>query len=762
MSKRRVKQAGSGGELKAGSGSNVSPGMRWVFRLGAMVVLPVLVLVLSEVGLRLAGYGYDTRFFVESEVGGETRLVTNPKFGYRFFPPKLARTPSPYSFVREKAPGTYRIFLFGESAALGDPQPAYGMGRYLQALLELRYPEAKFEVIPAAMTAINSHALVDMARECADYDGDLWIIYMGNNEMVGPFGAMTLFGAEAPSRLVIRAGLAFKRMRLGQWMAEHLGGGGVMEALPEQWGGLGMFLEKALAPDDPKRGVVEEHFGANLRDMVASGQRAGAGILLCTVGGNLLDCPPFASRHALSFDAGLAGAWSNHVSAAVSAQAGGDWAGALAELDHAAGMDAGYAEVRYRQGVVALELGGGEAALAHLRAASDGDALAFRTGSDLNRMVRELAGAESGVGLVDIEELLNEEGPVGREVFLDHVHYDFAGNERVARWLAEEVAGRLPEAMKGGAKPRFARTDAVEARLGLTDWNRVRVWEEMLRRFQQAPFTGQLGHGERDEWMAGRIAGLRDALHPRRYLEAEDIYLEAIGVHPKDPLLQENFAVFLEATDDLQRAVETWQSVSSLMPENPLPWFEQGRLLSRLGQMDGARGAFERSLALRPDLDEARLELGQLLFRQQRYEEALAMYEDLRSRNPNNPRVLRHMADPLGALERRGEVIECLSKAVELSPSYWEARYLLAVELGFKKDFIAAQQQFALVVQQRPDFVLARDNLGVSYVRTGKLREAREQFVEALRLDPQNAAVRQHLESLDALLQRLSEEQERR
>lgn len=762
MSKRSAKQAGLGGEAEASSGLRVTPWRRWVFRLAAVLVLPVLALVLAEVGLRLAGYGYDTRFFVESEVGGEARMVTNPKFGYRFFPPKLARTPSPYSFVREKAPGTYRIFVFGESAALGDPQPAYGMGRYLQAFLELRYPEAKFEVIPAAMTAINSHALVDMARECADYDGDLWIIYMGNNEMVGPFGAMTLFGAEAPPRLVIRAGLAFKRTRLGQWMAEQLGGGGGKEALPEQWGGLGMFLEKALAPDDPKRSVVKEHFGANLRDMVESGQRAGAEVLLCTVGVNLLDCPPFASRHALSFDESQGGVWTNHLASGVAAQAGGDWVGALAELDHAAGMDGGFAEVRYRQGVVALELGDREAALGHVRAASDVDALAFRTGSDLNRLVRELARAESGVGLVDIEELLNQEGPVGREVFLDHVHYDFAGNERVARWLAEEVAGRLPESMKGGAKSRFARTDAVEARLGLTDWNRVRVWEEMLRRFQQAPFTGQLGHRERDEWMAGRIAALRETLHPRRYLEAEDIYLEAIQAHPKDPLLQENFAAFLEATDDVQRAVETWQSVSALMPDNPLPWFEQGRLLVRLGRLDGAREAFERSLALRPDLDEARLELGQILFRQQRYEEALVVYEDLRSRNPGNPRVLRHMADPLGALERRGEVIECLSKAVELSPSYWEARYLLAVELGFKKDFIAAQQQFELVVQQRPDFVLARDNLGVSYVRTGKLREAREQFVEALRLDPQNAAVRQHLESLDALLQRLSEEQGRR
>ena len=45
------------------------------------------------------------------------------------------------------------------------------------------------------MTAINSHAILPIARECARRDGDLWIIYMGNNEMVGPFGAGTVFGS---------------------------------------------------------------------------------------------------------------------------------------------------------------------------------------------------------------------------------------------------------------------------------------------------------------------------------------------------------------------------------------------------------------------------------------------------------------------------------------------------------------------------------------------------------------------------------------
>ena len=64
----------------------------------------------------------------------------------------------------KKPAGAYRIFLFGESAAQGDPDPSFGAGRYLQALLRERYPGMDFEVVCVAMTAINSHAILPIVR----------------------------------------------------------------------------------------------------------------------------------------------------------------------------------------------------------------------------------------------------------------------------------------------------------------------------------------------------------------------------------------------------------------------------------------------------------------------------------------------------------------------------------------------------------------------------------------------------------------------
>jgi hypothetical protein len=187
--------------------------------------------------------------------------VDNGKFGWRFFPPEISRSPTPMRVAAHKAPGTYRIFLLGESAALGDPEPAFGMGRYLQALLSEGYPKTRFEVIPAAMTAINSHAVLPIARECARHEGDLWIVYMGNNEMIGPFGAISVFGSQAPPLWYVRLNLAMQRTRVGQLLASlgrrltgHAGEHG------PSWDGMQMFLKNQIAPGDRRKDRVYHAF----------------------------------------------------------------------------------------------------------------------------------------------------------------------------------------------------------------------------------------------------------------------------------------------------------------------------------------------------------------------------------------------------------------------------------------------------------------------------------------------------------------------
>ena len=44
------------------------------------------------------------------------------------------------------------------------------------------------------MVAINSHVALPIARQCAERQPDLLVVHLGNNEVVGPFGAAGVLG----------------------------------------------------------------------------------------------------------------------------------------------------------------------------------------------------------------------------------------------------------------------------------------------------------------------------------------------------------------------------------------------------------------------------------------------------------------------------------------------------------------------------------------------------------------------------------------
>ena len=117
------------------------PGWRyWAPRVASAVVVPVVLVVLLEAALRLSGIGFPTEVTVPCTLGGRPASCYNLFFPAPFFPPGMIKTPQAYAIPAEKPKGTYRIFVLGESAAMGDPDPAYAFSRYLEVMLRERFP----------------------------------------------------------------------------------------------------------------------------------------------------------------------------------------------------------------------------------------------------------------------------------------------------------------------------------------------------------------------------------------------------------------------------------------------------------------------------------------------------------------------------------------------------------------------------------------------------------------------------------------------
>ncbi|MBK9168507.1 MAG: tetratricopeptide repeat protein [Bryobacterales bacterium] len=677
----------------------------WVAGTAVAGALLLAALTGAEFILRAAGAGSPTAFFVELSDGA---VATNQHFGWRFFPRSLARTPVP---ARIAAKSAYRIVILGSSAAMGVPEPSFSFGRLLEGMLRFRFPERRFEVINAAMTAVNSHVVLPIARDVARLNPDLVIVYEGNNEVVGPYGPGSVFrGGQAPLPL-IRWSVWWSGLRLGGMSSAAL------EALstpPEGWGGMSMFLERRIPRDDLRLDDVVRSFERNLDDIIAA---AGAPVLLCTVAVNLRDCPPFASQHR----AGLTGEDLDRWQEAVDSE---DFAAALA-------IDDNHAESQYRHARALDETSRMDEARKHYVQARDLDTLRFRTDSRLNDAIRRHAAKAS---LVDLEPLLD-----GGEDFYEHVHFTFHGNYRVAARLFAEVAQRT------GLPGEPPSPDEMRETTAFTSWDEYRLMAEMARMMEQPPFTGQFGHGDRVARMRARVRDLSLAADPSG---SAKILESALVSRPDDLLLRQRYAELLDATGRPDAAATEWQRLLEQLP-NLTYWLTALGASSRdAGRLDAARDAFTQALRVDNRSVAAHVGLGTVAQKSGDTAAAERHYRDALRIQPAAADARNNLGLLLLRLGKREEALVEFEQASRLRPDSGEADNnagLALLEAGRIPDALA---RFAEAVRRDPLLAGARHNYGATLARSGRIAEARLHLAEAVRLAQENAAARYSLASL--------------
>ena len=714
------------------------------------MLLPLGLLAALELGLRLAGYGYDPAFFHRLRIGNADYFIQNDDFSRQFFPKETLRTPGAIRMPVHKAPGTFRIFIFGESAAMGDPEPAYGAGRYLEMLLREKYPGTHFEIVNVAYTAISSHVIVPIARESAKHDGDLWIVYMGNNEMVGPFGAATVFGRQAPPLPYVRLVTAIRRTRTGQLVTElsrRFGHG----ARSTSWGGMEMFLQNQVAPDSPLKQTVYRNFQKNLDDIVRAGLGSGAKILLNTVAVNLRDCPPFASLLNSNLPPADRAQFDSLYAEACQGEGQSNFATATQLFEQAAKLEPHDADLQFRWGQCLLAQTRFADAREHFQSACDDDALPFRADSRINAMILDEQQRISSGNLIvfDAAAALAANHPAdlcGQETFYEHVHFNFDGNYHLALAWAQQIEPLLPRNARA-----WASQTTCEQLLGLSDWNRALILEHMADRMQQPPLSTQPDDARRVENLREQIRRLHGRMNAEDATNATANFLKQLARAPEDFLLRENYALFLQATGDLPQSIAEWRRVRDLIPQDCLAYLQMGRMLGGQGQWSEAESLLRQAVSIRPSLTEGWIELGNVLASQKKFEPALASYAVAWQQRPQDSQTAFRLGSVLAKLHRHAEAMQFYRKTIELEPSNWEARYELGGELDAAGRLDEAGNEFAQAAKLNPGFSRAHFNYGVLLAKQGRFAEAQHEFEETLRLEPGYSRAREYLAELQAL-----------
>ncbi|HEY5080253.1 MAG TPA: tetratricopeptide repeat protein [Opitutaceae bacterium] len=627
----------------------------WRNRAVAAFVVPAALFLGLEGALRLAGYGQPFSFLIPDSKPGYFR--TNPDFVSWFLPGTFDLRPLNFRVAARKPPDTVRIVVLGESAAQGIPAPPFGFAAQLRAQLRARYPGKGIEVINTGIVAINSHVVYQIAREMAKFSPDLYVVYMGNNEVVGPYGPGCAYLSEMPPLWVIRLSVFVRSTRTGQLVGSLIGRLATGGRKPAEWGGMSMFVNNAVRGDDPRLGAVYQNFEANLRDIVRAASGAGAKTLLCTVVSNLKDCAPLLSLHQPGLAASDLDEWGRAFNRGRIEWLLGKADPAMRDLLRAQALDPHYADTAFLLGTLELQAGDTGAARRQLCDAEHWDALRFRPDAQINEIIRNVARSDpSEVALLDAALTLGSDPastvpPAGREILFEHVHFDWDGNYELARAMAEGSE----RALFGPVTHSVPWLDSAgcAAALAYTAHERLPVLQRIGAIVENPPFTNQLTYCEDEARLARDVARARaDKEAPGKIAEAKEAVRAAIARDPENADLAKIAEEVDDDQGDIAGALAQAKRGQELQPYSFALATDQAIKLSRLGRYGEAEKLLRETEDSAPPRDAAAMApaFADLFTRTRRFEDGRRYLDAEIARRPADEslRLLRGRLARLG------------------------------------------------------------------------------------------------------------------
>lgn len=456
---------------------------RWFAALA--LSFPILGLVAAEIVGRLLGYGgYPPVLRVAGEVE-QGKLVIADQAGaisYFYADPTKPGYNNQYDFIDPKPAGVFRVFLVGESAAKGFPQPRHlASSAFLQSMLTDAWPGRTVEVINLGTTAVASFPVLGMMKEALEYEPDLIIIHTGHNEFFGAYGVQsTSRGGRSVWQLkttrVVRS-LAIVQALATLRSTDHgADGKSLMEI---------MAAESFVPAEDPIRQAAARNLQANISEMLALCRARGVPAVVCTMPSNLRDLHPVGADRVLGLSADAEASF-NRLLEEGTRMCRTNATGAVPTLKEAVGLQPHHAGAHFQYGTALFAIGDTNLALKEFRAARDDDPMPWRAPSLHQQAIRAAAKEVGGV-LCDLEGEFRAHSPggcIGWELMDDHVHPTLRGQALMAEALVRTL-NRMsgPASISQDALSRIRSWEVYAAELGDNAYDRYGVDVTLLKVF---------------------------------------------------------------------------------------------------------------------------------------------------------------------------------------------------------------------------------------------------------------------------------------
>lgn len=207
--------------------------------------------------------------------------------------------------------------------------------------------------------------------------------------------------------------------------------------------------------------------------------------------------------------------------------------------------------------------------------------------------------------------------------------------------------------------------------------------------------------------------------------------LEALQKSPQSVSLQLELVRLYQAQRYYAKAVDLLEAILKRSPENEEAHFRLGQILgSQKREPERALEELQKAVAYQPDRLEYREELVNVLYRIQRYSQALIQLDEILQRDPSNANARYRKAV---ILYSQGKIAEAEALADNL-PNHEHARVLKAVILQQRGE--DAQSMFEALIRDCPQNLRARYEYGKMLFQKNEVAAAGEVFEKIIDEDP--------------------------
>ena len=453
-----------------------------------------------EIALRLFGFGGYPPFIrsVGTLTQGEQLCIVEPAASkpYFFANPTRPGYAEQSSFIMPKPKDTLRIFIIGESAAKGYPQPRnLAMSEFLQTMLGDVLPQKRVEVINLGTTAVASFPLVYQVQDALRYQPDWFVFYVGNNEFFGAYGTASINAAGTMPLWALKLMRAARGLALVQAVESVVrAGADENRTLMEQ-----MIGQTFIAYDSPLREAAARNLQANLGDMLDQVKAAGVAALVCTTASNESGLAPLGQDDVSNLS-GAALEEFNELLRQAAACSSAQSAQAVELLGKAALLAPRSALTQFMLANAQANAGDLVGARKAFLLARDLDTMPWRPISVTEQAIRDTAAAH-GVLLCDIAfkfRNMSARGATDWELLDDHVHPSLQGQVQAARAMAQDVALAIANTnalANTPANPTAPTQMPTQLGASITSLNDSSNWNTYAQRLGSNPFdTYRVNH----------------------------------------------------------------------------------------------------------------------------------------------------------------------------------------------------------------------------------------------------------------------------